>query len=166
MKEINSHIQTEYLNASYSTSLSELKNVIDNYLSEKSYNKIETNNNIIGYVKTVSYPYKLFSNRSEMNTYEKIQTFVYIKIITINDSTYKIEIEDNTKNQPSQITNRRLSDTKHAFNDEHLFKHLYHQFIGLKLTLPKKLATKVNSYNLKQSKEKKKIDISGFMLSD
>lgn len=164
LKEINTHIEKEYKNATYKCSDVELKNAITDFLIKKNYTATYNDSNSLGFVKSSSYTYYLFANRTQFNNYEHTQLYINIKILGNKNENKTISVETSTKNTPSQQTNRRLLGKIKTQDKQSLYKNLYNKFVNSKISLPKELTKKIIVYNKKQKKEDKKINFVGFNL--
>lgn len=154
IKEVKSFQYETYSNSLYYTSDDTLKWVIYEYFKEKDYTLKQQRDSSYFYVYTKKFPHPQIKNRL-------VESFIYVDILPRGLlKKINIDIEEINHVRPFARTpnpKNNNSINTHYFDKRAFYKYLYTFFNKDKMNYPKELIDKINTYNLKQKKEKKKI---------
>ncbi len=148
LKEIEQIKNNNYYNASYDISNENLEHLIYKYFSE--YKLLNKDSNILTLYRIDDFDAK--------DSYEKVKHKLYLTIIIVN-GLKKVTLNDEVRAYSKPFTPMPNNPVKGGYklNRKAFYKYLYNHTKQNKISYPKKLRTKIYTYNKKQKKEDKKI---------
>lgn len=171
LNKVNSFIEQTVAEAEFITSKGQLVLVLDYYFLSRGYSCVALSNTKIIYSKQVKQSngistagnhsgeslYKVsrssepfgssinFGNSGSPHLTHYDPVYVKIELFKLGD-TYRVLTEK-----------IRSEHVRNPFNELNLLKFLYAQYFGINLALPHELSQEIETYNLAQTKQRKKI---------
>jgi len=165
LKEISSSKYEFYRATNYKTSSENLRWVLKNYFAKQLYSTFLEKDSTITFVKKVTVSCSLppdGTNEIRAERYEKCSArfYVHIRLATIGElKSVVIKTKLEEYNQPFTVVYRKRQLGNYTFNKLHLYQHLHQHFNKEKFQVSLVLQSKINTYNSKQTNEKKKINL-------
>ncbi|OFY89382.1 MAG: hypothetical protein A3K10_16830 [Bacteroidetes bacterium RIFCSPLOWO2_12_FULL_31_6] len=165
LKEIHTFENETYTSTKYKTNLLELKLILTNYFTNIDYVFQSYNGSSFVFSKRIKLTCRRDGNKKMYgSSYQECFGSLYVTIDLINniDSTIQIEISTRTAsiNEPfsEPFSSQQLIVLgNYKFNETKLYKYLHHHFKEEELKIPKELITKIETYNIKQKDDTKKL---------
>ena len=151
LKEIHQFENETYYSTGYPITSAEMKLAVFTYFTQNKYTVLEEDSSSVTFTR--------ITNLSYFKEYRKLaKHIVYIDVLTKNNLK-TIQISDKTEsyNEPFTGVEKKEIRGSYLFNKKELYSYLYHHFNKEKLILPSRLITKIETYNIKQKDDTKKL---------
>ncbi|PCJ27710.1 MAG: hypothetical protein COA97_03590 [Flavobacteriales bacterium] len=149
LKEISHYKHQICKNTSYQTSAKEIKKLSTTFFS--NYYAIKED--------SISVTFLMTKNLSFFKEYRDLKRhYVYVNVLT-KDNQKIITIEDRTEDYDLPFADVEFSRSKGSFKLDRkgFYNYLYQNLCGNNIEISAELDDKINSYNSKQTQERKKI---------